>query len=327
MFLARPFGVPAHEVINEPDLGSALWLDLLDPTDAEITRAETLTGLAIPTRAQLDEIESSSRQYKRGETLYLSLPLVRKPDNGEVLTLPIGMVLTEERIITVRYSDYTAFNSAGLDIAEWPTHAPHPRPMEILVLLLEAIVNRIADIIETLGRDLDAISRAVFAAEQPKRRGNSAKKLRNTLRKLGRGGDLASFLRDSLLALDRMGHYLNDPTHITLPKSLQGRVKTLGRDIASLNDYVTQTTNKVQFLLDATLGFINMEQNDGMKLLTVVSFVGVAPMLIAGVYGMNFKVMPELNWPFGYYYCLALIALSIAVPLAIFWQRGWFGDR
>ncbi|CAI9121075.1 magnesium transporter CorA family protein [Brytella acorum] len=327
MFLARPFGEPAHEVIDPTDAQGVVWLDLIEPNSDQLERANRIAGMKIPTRDQLDEIESSSRHYKRGDIVYLSMPMVDRNDLEDVTALPIGIVLAPDKIITIRYADYNAFDIVGRDIAEWKKDEPRPSAPEILMILLEAIVNRIADVIEALGRDLDVISRKVFAADQPRKRARTAEMLRETLRRLGHSGDLTSYIRDSLLALDRTGHFLGDNTEYMMPAPLSARMKIVARDVLSLNDASAQTWNKIQFLLDATLGFISIEQNDGMKLLTVVSFVGITPTLIAGVYGMNFKTMPELDWHYGYYYCLGLMMLSILVPLVIFWRRGWFGAR
>jgi magnesium transporter len=102
------------------------------------------------------------------------------------------------------------------------------------------------------------------------------------------------------------------------------RMKTLQQDVASLDDYKTHLSDKVQFLLDAMVGLIGIAQNDVFKVLTIVSIVGIPPTLIAGIYGMNFKGMPEYDWAWGYPYGLAVIALSAIIPLAWFKWRGWF---
>ena len=108
-----------------------------------------------------------------------------------------------------------------------------------------------------------------------------------------------------------------------VPAELKQRIKTQRSDIASLNDYEMHLTNKVQLLLDATLGLINIEQNNIIKVLTIVSVVGVPPTLVASMYGMNFKGMPELDWAWGYPYALTLILVSAVGPLLWFKKRGW----
>ncbi|OAG74055.1 magnesium/cobalt transporter CorA [Gluconobacter japonicus] len=349
MLLARPAGTPAREIGPDVDINDINWIDLINPTHDEITKAETLLGVHIPTQDELEEIESSSRHYERDHCLYLSTPLVRRADDVS-FSKPIGFILTEKRIITVRYTDYFAFDLVGRRLAEYPTGKISPSSTDLLVELIEEIINRLADILEGLGRTLDTISRRVFNAEQPRDRARVGAMLRETLRRLGYAGDLASTVRDSLLGIDRVRIYLEDyisqslqkvkdqgtsplPTRDTAGKSptpadtFKSRLKVAGRDIASLSDFDAQIVSKVQFLLDATLGFISIEQNDGMKVLTVASSIGIMPTLIAGIYGMNFKDMPELSWKYGYPYGLALMVLSIILPLIWFWRRGWFGTR
>jgi magnesium transporter len=144
------------------------------------------------------------------------------------------------------------------------------------------------------------------------------------LRRVGRCGDLASKIRDSLLGIGRIVPYVSSMGADWLPGEVKPHLRTLHQDIVSLTDYDHHLTNKVQLLLDATLGLINVEQNDIIKVLTIVSVVGVPPTLVASMYGMNFKHMPELDWAWGYPYGLALILLSAVLPVAWFKWRGWF---
>ncbi|WP_025886206.1 magnesium transporter CorA family protein [Asaia prunellae] len=326
MFLAHPVGRPVHEILAVEDARNVAWLDLVEPSEAEIHLAETVTGLSLPRREALEEIESSSRHYRRGDVIYLSTPLVRLI-NGRLTTYPVGIVVSPTWLITLRYANYTAFETMSRDLAANDVDFALSDVPELAIHLLEIIVNRLADVLENAGRTLDAISRTVFANRRPNRRVRNADVLRQTLRQLGESGDLTSSIRESLLGVDRIGMFLGDARYFEFREALQTRLRILGRDVASLNDYVAQMTLKVQFLLDATLGFISIDQNDGMKLLTVVSFVGITPTLLAGIYGMNFKIMPELDWHYGYYYALGLMAFSVLLPLFIFWHRGWFGDR
>jgi magnesium transporter len=140
---------------------------------------------------------------------------------------------------------------------------------------------------------------------------------------VGRAGDAIGNLRDTLLGMGRIVAYVLQIAEGWTPAELKVRLLTIKQDIASLNDYDQQLTTKTSFLLDATLGYINIEQNNGVKVLTVVSVVGIPPTLIASMYGMNFKHMPELDWVYGYQYGLTLIALSIIVPLVWFKIKGW----
>ena len=313
----RPFQPDA-----EPSEPAPVWIDLLRPTDQERSAAERLTGLRVPAEADLAEIESSSRLSSEGKTLSLSMPMIYRSADGLSKVAPLGFVLSPERLMTVRFADMPVFDQFAERFAG---SAGHSCSVAAFLGLLEAIVDRLADILEHVGGDLDAISRRVF---RPERSGtpNAARtdrQLQATLRAVGTAGERVSNIRDSLLGVNRIVLYVGETATDWIPAHLRPRFKTVRQDVASLSDYDNQLTNKVQFLLDATLGFINIEQNNGIKVLTVVSVVGVPPTLMASIYGMNFKIMPELEWHYGYAYGLAVIILSGVLPFLWFKRRGW----
>ena len=313
---------PAH-----PEHETAIWLDLLEPSEAEREVAARASGLALPSREAVSEIENSSRLQVEGEVLTLSAPAISRAAGGALPEpSPIGFVLSPTRLVTLRWASLPAFDTYAARLAAG-TEAPDS--MTAFVGLLEALVDRLADVLEQVGRELDTLSSLIFHSSDGitdrggRRLSRQDRALRATLRRVGVAGDLVSRLRDSLLGLDRIAGFVPQAAAGWMPKSAAGPLAALKADIASLNDYDAQLTNKVQFLLDATLGFLNIEQNNGIKVLTVVSLVGIPPTLIASIYGMNFKDMPELNWSFGYPYALTLIVLSVVVPLGLFRVRGW----
>lgn len=320
MFLAHRTGQPARAVETEADAEGALWLDLISPTDAEHALATKIAGTSIPVRADLDEIESSSRLYTREHTVYLSTPLVSHTDT-DLLCPPVGFVLTPTYLITVRFTTYPAFDNAARQIAD--SQVPVSSD-DMLTALLESVVDCLADVLEHLGLALNQLSRDVFAGYTP-RAGRIATWQRSILRRVGHAEEFATLIRDSLLGLQRISSFVGETNRHTLPHTLVTRLGTVCRDLSSLTDFVSQLSGKIQFLLDAALGFISIEQNDGMKILTVVTFVGMPPTLIAGIYGMNFKDIPELNWSYGYLYALTLMAASVFLPILWFWRRGWLG--
>ena len=191
--------------------------------------------------------------------------------------------------------------------------------------LVETIVDHAADALEHASAELEQVSRSSFHVDGQSRRrvAKSSDKLRGALRKLGQLADGISHVRDTLLGFGRIAAFVHDNGGEHLSRPEEKRLDAVRVDIASLNDYHAQLSGKVQFLLDATLGFISIDQNDVVKTLTVVSIVGVPPVLIAGIYGMNFKNIPEYDWTYGYAYALILILVSALVPLAWFKRRGW----
>ena len=204
-------------------------------------------------------------------------------------------MLTPERLVTIRFQPSRLFEGFADRLPR--DEALNLGPCHVFVGVLEAIVDRIADVLEGIRANLDAISLGIFQEDVVTgRRRREDAELRATLKRIGRIGDLVSRIRDSLLGVGRIVPYVGHVAGDWIPADLRPRFKTLRQDIASLNDYDAHLSNKIQFLLDAVLGFINIAQNNIIKVLTVVSVVGVPPTLVASVYGMNFKGMPELDW-------------------------------
>jgi magnesium transporter len=301
------------------DLREAVWIDLLQPTQEETTQVIRAIGLAVPTEAEINEIESSSRLATRDGTLYLTLPLVTRPET-DPRAVPLGFVVSPDRLITVRFAPSRVFDHFMEQPAAGMRGGAH-----ILVGLLEAIIDRQADALEQVQAELESISHRIFSHDMITATGRKREDamLRRTLVTLGRVGDLVSHIRESQVSAGRIVPYVETAAEDWLPKELKPRLETIGRDIASLNGYDTHLNEKLQFLLDATLGFINIAQNNVMKVLTVVSVVGIPPVLVAGIYGMNFKNMPEYDWSWGYAWGLGLIVLTGLIPLAIFKWRNW----
>jgi magnesium transporter len=259
----------------------------------------------------------------RSEALYLSAPLVHRPEPDQPMSTPVGFVLTRDRLITVRFTELSSF--ASLADRKLTPDSPRLTSSGILVELLEAVVDRLADALERSAGELDDLSHRLFRVA-PERRSRSIDEadLGLILRRVGHNGDLASKIRDSLLGIARIVPFVSTLAADWLPHEVKPRLETLRQDVASLNDYDAHLANKVQLLLDTTLGLINIDQNNIIKVLTIVSVVGVPPTLVASIYGMNFKNMPELGWDWGYPYGLTVIVLSAILPLLWFKWRGWF---
>ena len=323
MLYANDSTAPRQLLEPGPHLASnAVWLDLMDPTDAERAAAERLTGLRVPSREDVAEIESSSRLYTENGVLYFSMPYAFLGADGRSQSAPVGFVLSEKHLLSLRYAALPAIETFSERFAQ----AGHGTSAEAFVGLAEAIVDRVADVLERVAGALDTLSRSTFGSEDGTQKHNirrADRQLRGGLTAVGRCGDTLGNLRDSVLALGRIVAYALQARAEWDPPELRARLTTLRQDIASLNDYDQQLTAKVAFLLDAVLGFINIEQNNSVKVLTVVSVVGIPPTFVVGLYGMNFKTMPEYDWTYGYQYGWALILLSVVVPLVWFRIKGW----
>jgi magnesium transporter len=300
-----------------------VWIDLLNPTDEETALVEKRTGLRVPSMAALSEIESTSRLIVDRGVIYLSTPLVAQGDTEDYYSSPAGFILSQTLLVTIRFAEQSTFNAVAKKVQDDETLH---NSAGVFTTLMEALVDRGADVLERLGGELDKISRSVFRGDPNKRRHTvrSNASLRRALAKIGIIGDRLSLARDVFLGIDRIVPFVAGLKHDWIIPEFESRLAALAKDTASLNAYEEHLSNKVQFLLDAILGFINIEQNDLFKILTIVSVVGIPPTVMAGIWGMNFKAMPELNWEFGYPIALAVIVLSTIIPLIWFKWRGWF---
>jgi magnesium transporter len=302
-------------------LEGAVWIDLVNATEDERKRVETVIKQTLPTQADIQEIETSSRVYVESSVLYLSTPLLTGDQCVTDTVTSVGFVLTPSLLVTQRFAAIQAFEAVArrYDKVEKPTAS------DAFLKLLEVVVDHAADALEHAGTQLETISHRAFRGEPATRRKHTqtANALRDALRRLGSLADGISHLRDSLLGISRIAAFVDETARETHLSGLHPRLKAIRGDISSLNDYQAHLSAKIQFLLDATLGFISIQQNEIVKTLTIVSVVGVPPVLIAGIYGMNFKFMPELTWHLGYPFALALILLSGLLPLGWLKWRGW----
>jgi magnesium transporter len=302
--------------------GKISWYDLLDPTADERAIVESNCGLKLPSREDLSEVESSSRVSEENGVLFMSVPIASHGHAGDEAPSPIGFVLSKDVLVTIRYAPSRSFDAAA---ARFVRCAPHGSSVEAFAALVEEIVDSTADRLEDVAAELDTMSRSVFRRYRTRRRqpARSNDALRNTLIEIGNVGERLSQMRSRLVGLQRIVPFAAEPERDWIPDSVRSRLRVAQGDLVSLTDYQIHMSDKVQFLLDAVLGFINTKQNDIFTVLTIVSVVGIPPTLVASIYGMNFKNMPELNWAWGYQFGLAMIVLSTILPILWFKWRGW----
>jgi magnesium transporter len=296
------------------------WVDLLNPTSAEIAQVAAEYGLAVPSRESLQEIESSSRLRAEGQALYVSMPLAIEA--ADFAPVPLGFILSPQLLITVRFSEVHAFSQVEARIEK----DPHVGGPAAFCALMEGMVDFSADKLEKLSSDLAAVSARAFRPQASPRHDDRriSRGLRDCLNAIGIAGDDLSRIRESILGLQRIIGFIVKMAADWLSPEEKTRLSTAQQDLISLIDFEGHLSGKTQFLLDAILGFINTEQNEIFKVLTIGSVVGIPPTLIASMFGMNFHNMPELGWRWGYLYGLALIALSTLLPILWFKRRGWW---
>jgi magnesium transporter len=296
-----------------------IWVDLLCPTREEELLLEDFLGLDVPTREEMVEIEVSNRLYQEGGAQFMTATLLSKVDTGEPETHAVTFIVTDCRLVTIRYVDTTSFRRFAGQLVKLPGSGCDGATLALG--LLDSVVNRTADVLERLDREIDRITKEIFRP-RPAGERRSTTDYQVVLERIGRCGDLSSKIHESLVTLGRVAAYAAHNKKMALPEN-DNQLVSIRKDIAGLSDHGAYLTGRVNFLLDATLGMVTIEQNVVIKVLSIASLVFLPPTLVAGIYGMNFKLMPELNWHWGYPLAMVLMVFSAVLPYAYLKQRKW----
>ena len=325
--MLRLFGPDCMPAPVDPSKVDALplgtiWIDLLEPTKEEEALAEKLVGTNIPTRAELKQIEPSSRLYQSHGAAFMTASVLYGIDEGRPSSDPIGFILTDKYVVSVRYVDPRPFRIISENLYAEPELATDAR--SVFVRLLDGIVDRLADEFELAGAEVEAISRRIFDSHAHRAsRGSPELRLEAILMRIGKAEQLLAKLRETSVSTNRLLTFLISLDAMEDDHSNRRHVESLIADTQALNDHSNFLGDNLTFLLDATLGLISLQQNTVMKVFSVFAVVFMPPTLIAGIYGMNFEHMPELKWLYGYPYALVLMLASAIIPYYIARRRGW----
>ena len=301
-----------------PDI---VWLDINQPTRDEEDYAERLTHIDVPTRDDLRDIEPSSRLYADSNAIYLTASILCGADGPAPVLADVAFVLTPSCLVTVRYNDPKSFKLFSAALCKLSGGATSARLT--LARLLETIADRTAEILEHAEARGDTLLVRIFgeSTNEPGRR--KPKELETLLNEISAHHRLVSKARGSLATLARVATFLQAVEAIRQDREVKDLVKSVARDIQSLSEHANFLSGNITFMLDASLGLINVEQNAIIKIFSIASVVLLPPTLVASIYGMNFKFMPELEWAFGYPSSLGLMAISAIIPFLFFRWKGW----
>jgi magnesium transporter len=312
--LERRVVVSGEEV---PD--NAIWFDLVNPAPGEDKLIEARLGIAVPTREEMLEIEVSSRLYTEHHARFMTATLMCNSDTVVPKTTAVTFILAKHCLVTVRYDEPRPFLLVGNKLTR--TCPQSATGETVLMELLDALIDREADLLERIGLDVDQVSHDIF---DPGSRGAAGNTYIETLKVIGSKGDLTSKVRESLVSLGRLLLFLaNEAEGMRWNKDVRLQLQAMQRDVLSLSDHATYLANKITFLLDALLGVVTLEQNNVIKIFSIAAVVLLPPTLVATVYGMNFKGMPELEWQYGYPMALTLMLIAAIVPYYIFKFKKW----
>jgi magnesium transporter len=310
--------IPVEPGAEPPE--AAVWIDLVTPTVQEDKLVEGLLGIAVPTREEMQEIEVSSRLYIENGARYMTATLMCQSDTASPKTTPVTFILSSHRLCTVRYDDPRPFAIVEHKLGR--ACGPKVSGETVLMDLLDAVIDRSADILERIAAEVDQVSHSIFEPDDDA----ATPSYREVLKALGRKGDLTSKVRESQVSVGRLLSFLaNEAEGMKWAKDAKLQLTSMQRDVIQLSDHATYLSSKITFLLDALLGIVSIQQNDIIKIFSIAAVIFMPPTLVASVYGMNFhNGMIELDWSFGYPFALGLMVVAAVVPLVFFKWKKWF---
>jgi magnesium transporter len=295
-----------------------LWFDLLEPTRSEDKLVEAHLGVEIPTREEMADIEPSEILYREGDARYMTARILCSSDTEAPHLTDVSFILTSRALVTVRYGEPRSFAMFMTRAAK--AGGCRHQPEAVLDGLIETIIDRAAEILASTGKKIDRLSHDIFEND---RTGNRrAAGFRAAIKALGRKGDIISNVRESMVSIERLLVFLS----ASLPRkgaSYQGEWRTALRDVQSIEEHAMFLSSKVQFLLDATLGLVSIEQNDILKFFSVMSAIFLPPTLVGSIYGMNFERIPELKLSYGYPLALGMMIVAAVLPYLFFRWKRW----
>ncbi|MBZ6075933.1 magnesium transporter CorA family protein [Microvirga puerhi] len=298
----------------------ALWIDLIEPAREEDRLVERHLAIEIPTREEMADIEPSEILYRENNARYMTARVLCSSDTETPKLIDVSFILTDRALVTVRYGEPRSF--AMFTARAMKPGGCRPQPEAVLDGLIETIIDRAAEILAQIGARIDRLSQSIFDNDRLGTR--RAASFRAALKSIGRKGDVISNVRESMVSVERLLLFLS----ASMPrpqkaKGFQAEWRTTIRDVQSIEEHATFLSNKLQFLLDATLGLVTIEQNDIIKLFSVVSVIFLPPTLVASIYGMNFQIMPELHWKLGYPFAIVVIVVAAILPYVFFRWKRW----
>jgi magnesium transporter len=300
----------------------ALWLDLWQPTIDEDRFLESILKIEVPTREDMREIEPSSRLYTENGVCVMTTSLLVGVDTPTPGVTPITFILAPNRFCTIRYNEPSSILLFASRLLRQPNNLNLAE--DLFMTLLDVVIDRLSDVLETHGHTLDSLCNEVFRnhGDNPNPADPTApvQDMQSVLRRLGGIGNVVSMARESLVSIGRLLSFVGPAAETWLKPESQSHIKSLMRDVRFLGEYADSINTKINFLLDATLGFIDIQQNKTLKILSVASVVFLPPTLIASIFGMNFQHIPGLEHPFGFGIAMAAIILAGIIPYWLFYR-------
>lgn len=291
-------------------LADALWIDVTDPSTEERLEVEAVYKAPLPDPEDMEEIEASARYFIDKEGIHVH-SLFLYQSEGRHRTETVAFILNERQLLTFRDTELPDFRLLRMRAHRGWVEAKNS--LDIMLALLEQKVENLADSLEDIHQRLEDVSHLVLEDDDAE--------LEDAIDKLAKLEDSNGKIRLCLMDSQRSISFLQ--RHIRNFPQQQETCREIYRDIETLMSHTAFLFEKINFLLDAAQGFINIEQNQIIKIFSIAAVVFLPPTLVASMYGMNFQMIPELSWEFGYPWAIGLMILSGIAPYWYFKRKGW----
>ncbi len=301
---------PDHTLFDEIKKDEVLWIDLLDPTPRERKIVENYLDFNLQSREQAEEIETSSRYSESQDYIQCNSNFSILKEEGFEIE-PVSFTLIDDILVSMRTCYLRTFAEASRKLQI--SYRSYSTGHHILISLLEARIDLDADMVEVISKEIGVISATSSNLDKSVDKG--------LLFEINRLQESTMLLRQTIF--DRQRLLSGVQRSERFPADTMPRVNIMLKDIASLLNHADFNFERLEFLQDMYMGLINIEQNKIIKMFTVLSVIFLPPTLVASIYGMNFKFMPELDWDYGYVLAIVLMLASIGGTLLFFKRKHW----
>ena len=293
---------------NIEDRKSVIWIDMFTPTLQEVKTVENIFSIEFPTKQESEEIELSSRYWEEGNRIEINSYFLIN-DKKDPVNETVSFILQDDLLISVRYKKLASFDASIKKLLSSPRE--YRTGYSIFSQIIDIRIDTDADIIEELNRDIAAIRKQAF---------NDDVENEDLLEQMSTFENLNMKIRENLTDKQRILNSLLKSQKITEDKS---ELPIMLKDIRSLIDHTNFNFERLDYLQNIFVGLLSVEQNKVIKIFTIVNVIFLPPTLVASIYGMNFDIMPELNWEYGYLFSIGVMILAAVTPLIIFKKKGW----
>lgn len=314
-FAFKQYEISSLESISKTDI---IWIDLLNPTVSDIKKISTAFGVEFPNEQERESIESSYRYWEDTEAIAINalfmISFFFAGKEKESCNESVAFIIKNGILFTLRYKDLKSFDEVQKRVLTASVEISNG--YDIFLQIFDHRIELDADLIEYAAKEINKLRKDIFSTSTSKLSDDEI------LEKISTIQEFNLKVRESISDKRRIAIGLLKSNKIA--KKQRDDLTIMIKDISSLIEFTTINLNALDNIQNLFIGQINIDQNKIIKLFTVVNVVLMPPTLIASIYGMNFEILPELKWEYGYLYSLILMALSSIVPFVYFKRKGWF---